>query len=418
MAEASGDARAVSEGVAGAACRINALPSHVLSRAISFLDARQLVQTCVLSRRWRHLWRSVPRISFSRDEFDGMAETEDECDVLFKEFVNRFLMLRNPAALDEFRLQYNIPDASDDLEADAKDANLWIHHALQSNARSVEVFGGVNDLLIDPGVFTSNCCFVTSMLLCLALLEPPFFRSLQTGCPVLERLILQCCTIYDPDISSHTLKVLTLDGECHCTFEGRATISIPSLVELCFFPDGARIPLLKNMESLVKASVLVGTDPSEVDDICQFLRSLSGVTHLKFHGKGFKLEMEQNLQWWPKFNNLTTLTLGNCCLYGDFYPLIFFLQNSPNLEQLTLELMQRFRQIDLDQTFIGDPEERSFTCEHLVMVDIVFKYYGSQPKGLDDDAVLNNLLKHLYNNGVTPDQIFIKDRIIRSIVSG
>jgi len=52
------------------------------------------------------------------------------------------------------------------------------------------------------------------------------------------------------------------------------------------------------------------------------------------------------------------------------------------------------------------------------MVDIVFKYYGSQPKGLDDDAVLNNLLKHLYNNGVTPDQIFIKDRIIRSIVSG
>ncbi|PUZ39813.1 hypothetical protein GQ55_9G372100 [Panicum hallii var. hallii] len=393
MAEASGDARVVSEGVAGAACRIEALPSHVLSRAISFLDARQLVQTCLLSRRWRHLWRSVPRISASLHEFDGMAETEEECNVLFKKFVNSLLMLRNPAALDEFRLQYNIPDASDDLDADSEDANLWIRHALQSNARSVEVSGGVSNLQLDPGVFASKCCFVTSMLLSVVFLKPPFFRNLQTGCPVLERLILEFCTIYDPDISSHTLKVLTMDQECDCTFEGRASITIPSLVELHFFPDDARIPLLENMESL------------EVDDICQFLRSLSGVTHLEFYGRGVKLEMEQNLQWCPKFNNLTTLTLGNNCLYGDFYPLIVFLQNSPNLEQLTLELMQEFRQIGLDQTYIGDLEERSFTCEHLVMVDIVF---GSDSKGLKDDPVLSNLLKLLHNNGITSDQIFIK----------
>jgi hypothetical protein len=66
---------------------------------------------------------------------------------------------------------------------------------------------------------------------------------------------------------------------------------------------------------------------------------------LPWYCEPVQLEMEQNLQWWPKFNNLTTLTLGNRCLYGDFYPLIFFLQNSPNLEQLTLELMQRFRQV-------------------------------------------------------------------------
>jgi hypothetical protein len=127
------------------------------------------------------------------------------------------------------------------------------------------------------------------MLLSVVFLKPPFFRNLQTGCPVLERLILEFCTIYDPDISSHTLKVLTMDQECDCTFEGRASITIPSLVELHFFPDDARIPLLENMESLVKASVFVGTNPNEVDDICQFLRSLSGVTHLEFYGRGVKV---------------------------------------------------------------------------------------------------------------------------------
>ncbi|CAN6318976.1 unnamed protein product, partial [Urochloa humidicola] len=62
MAEASGDALMVPT---GGACRINALPNHVLIRAISFLEARQLVRTCLLSRRWRDLWRSVPRITAS-----------------------------------------------------------------------------------------------------------------------------------------------------------------------------------------------------------------------------------------------------------------------------------------------------------------------------------------------------------------
>jgi hypothetical protein len=287
MAKASGDARVVPEGVAGAPCRINALPNDVLIRAISFLDARELVQTCVLSTRWRDLWRSVPRISASRDEFDNMADTEGACDVLFKKFVNRFLMLRNPVALEEFRLRYNIPDGSRDPYADSEDANLWICHALQSNALSVDVHGGFFlDLPLDPAVFASKCCHVTSMQLSVALLEPPFFRNLQTGCPLLERLILRCCAIDDPEISSHTLKVLTMDHECECIFEGRASISIPSLVYLHFFPYDRRIPLLKNMESLVTALVEAGTRDTHVDDICQFLRNLSGVAELEFNYTG------------------------------------------------------------------------------------------------------------------------------------
>ncbi|OEL24430.1 hypothetical protein BAE44_0014551 [Dichanthelium oligosanthes] len=381
MAEASGDARMVSPGDAGAVCRINSLPSDVLTRAISFLDARQLVQTCVLSRRWRDLWRSVPRINASRHEFDGMAGTEEERHVLFKKFINRFLMLRNPVALDEFWLRYNITYYSDP-DADSEDANLWIRHALQSNARSVEVFGGgVISLQLDPAVFASECCFLTSMLLSDVFLEPPFFRNLQTGCPVSERLILRCCAIVDTEISSHTLKDLTIDDECHCIFEGRASISIPSLVDLHFFPNGTGIPLLENMESLVTASLLIRTDKdTQVDDIRQFLRSLSGVTELEFNCLGTTLEIEQNLQWCPKFNNLTTLTLDGWCLYEDFYPLIVFLQNSPNLEQLTLELREIFIKLHPYQGFIRYLEERSFTCVHLVRVDIVFETIYSDSK--------------------------------------
>jgi hypothetical protein len=45
---------------AGDADRLSALPDSLLHAIMSFLKARQAVQTCVLATRWRHLWRSVP----------------------------------------------------------------------------------------------------------------------------------------------------------------------------------------------------------------------------------------------------------------------------------------------------------------------------------------------------------------------
>ncbi|KAL6641565.1 hypothetical protein ACP70R_019746 [Stipagrostis hirtigluma subsp. patula] len=347
MAKAPGDARMAPPRVRGAVCEINALPNDVLLRAVSRLDARQLVQTCVLSRRWRDLWRSVPRINASRHEFDGMAGTDVERDVLFKKFVNRFLMLRNPVALDEFRLWYHVPDDyRRDPRADSEDANLWIRHALQCNARSVKL----------------SCVFVI----------PGFFRSLQKGCTVLERLILRDSTIADPEISSQTLKVLIIDSGCHCTFDGRASISIPSLIDL-HFRAHARIPLLKNMESLV--TVAFGTSDDE-DEFAVL----------------------------PQFNNLATLTLRKWCLHPDFNPLIVFLQTSSNLVQLTLDLRQP---TFTNQRLIGEREERSFTCEHLEIVKIVC----SELDGPEDDTVLDSLKKLLNENGVTSDKIHILDRI-------
>ncbi|KAF8689281.1 hypothetical protein HU200_042075 [Digitaria exilis] len=318
MAEASGEARVTP---AGAECRINALGNDVLLRAISFLEARQLVQTCVLSRRWRNLWRSVPRINATHHEFDVMVDSEEERSVRIKKFTNALLMLRNPVALDAFRLSYFMTDYQEPADPHAdreEDANLWIHHALQSNA-----------------------------------------RNLQTGCAALESLLLSGCGIYDIEISSETLKVLAIDDSSYFTTDKQLSISIPSLSYLGL-PASARMPLLKNMGSLVTASVSVSVDSegATIDGIYQFLRSLSVVTNLDFNFKGtmeiifrvwhalfmtssytldlVQLKMEKNSQWCPKFNNLTALTLGDCCLSAD-YVLEIFLQNCPNLVKLTVK---------------------------------------------------------------------------------
>ncbi|KAL6641561.1 hypothetical protein ACP70R_019742 [Stipagrostis hirtigluma subsp. patula] len=380
----------------GAGCRIDALPDDALLRVLSHLDAREAVRTCVLSRRWRHLWRSVPRINASWEEFEGMADTDEERDALFKGFVNRFLVLRNPVALDEFRLRYNLPDDSSDVSADSADANLWVRHALQCNARSVEVSIRDRRLWLDHSVFASEC-LLTSLELSHVILGPGFFRSLQRGCTKLERLILHDCAIDDIEIASQTLKVLVIDADCFFTYGGRAFISSPSLIHLDFYGD-CKVPSLNNMESLVTASVSVSSSDIPVDDIHQFLMSLSGVKNLEFYYEGDMLKMDKDMQWCPKFNNLTILTLGEWCVYADFYGLTVFLQNSPNLVKLSLELEQGRISDHTSPGFTGELEERSFTCEHLRIVEIACS------KG---DPVRSSLEKFLHENGISSDRVNI-----------
>jgi hypothetical protein len=53
-----------------------------------------------------------------------------------------------------------------------------------------------------------------------------------------------------------------------------------------------------------------------------------------------QLTMEKNIRWCPTFSNLINLTVDTSCVRADFYVLIVFLQNSPNVKKLTLKLNQ------------------------------------------------------------------------------
>nr|CAB3484587.1 unnamed protein product [Digitaria exilis] len=74
--------------------RLSSLPDALLHTIMSFLPARQAVQTCVLSRRWEDLWCSMPCLSIDQQEFDMAAsEGSDGLKYVresdrFEEFVN------------------------------------------------------------------------------------------------------------------------------------------------------------------------------------------------------------------------------------------------------------------------------------------------------------------------------------------
>lgn len=55
------------------------------------------------------------------------------------------------------------------------------------------------------------------------------------------------------------------------------------------------------------------------------------------------------------------------------------------------------------EKFIGELEERDFTCEHLKIVEIIC------PENWEEDHLLNDLVKFLVGNGISSDQIEIKN---------
>ncbi|KAL6905436.1 hypothetical protein ACP4OV_003037 [Aristida adscensionis] len=122
----------------------------------------------------------------------------------------------------------------------------------------------------------------------------------------------------------------------------------------------------------------------------QFLKGLSGVTHLYFEYKGQKLEMERNLELCPHFDNLTVLTLVACWPDAEFFAFTEFFQKSPNLVKLTLKVKKTFSRS------IGELKDISFTCEHLETVEIVC---------LEGRSAANSLEKLLLERGIASSQM-------------
>jgi len=67
--------------------RLSKLPDEIIHRIFSTLDAKDVVQTSILSKRWRYIWISVPVLNFYDSSFEHSS--------LFEHFVHHFLSHRD-----------------------------------------------------------------------------------------------------------------------------------------------------------------------------------------------------------------------------------------------------------------------------------------------------------------------------------
>ncbi|KAK1665712.1 hypothetical protein QYE76_053871 [Lolium multiflorum] len=348
--------------------RLSHLPDCLLHIVLSSLRSRQAVQTCLLSRRWRHLWRLVPcldvdqrdfLLSVDRDrepDFPGRGASDAELHVYsnarkekldgemkrrrsFEDFADSVLPLNGTWPLDAYRLHVS--------ERDLREASRrWIRRGLARRPVELSVAYGYDvthhdypwhsfDFISAGG----GALHLTSRLRKLHLygltLSGKFAEELGSECPVLEDLKLVNCE-HDHPIASLTLKMLHIEGRYdsnrYTSFGLLDPLAVPALVSL-----NLHMVCLPNSEdefqSLAVASI---TYPCYYANN-RFLKSLRKASVLELRSFTTTGLLEDEPQEFRQFHNLRTLILIECDIGDGCQVLRYVLENVPNLKRLVLK---------------------------------------------------------------------------------
>ena len=173
--------------------RLSALPDHLLLHIIQFMITIHSAQTCVLSKRWKNLWKCVTNIKLHHlDLYNG---------VIFDKFVSQFLSSReNSIPLHSISymngcMNYPFPP----------ETNIPVEimeYAASHNVQQLEInsqIDHISNLELPPSIF--NCSSLTSLNLCLWNVNVPatimFPKSLNLS--ALKTLRLACFKFFTSD---------------------------------------------------------------------------------------------------------------------------------------------------------------------------------------------------------------------------
>ncbi|KAJ1276244.1 hypothetical protein BS78_05G199800 [Paspalum vaginatum] len=388
----------------GSPDRLSALPDCLLHAVMSSMRAREAVQTCVLSKRWRHLWRSMPCLdidyielvtkaaagsdgdddSSDSDSSDSESSGYDSSDSIknkhwehFEDFAVNLMLRCDMAMLESFRLN----------TGKGRDAHRqgqawgWLRRAIKFSSpvpdpssikREGRSFGSWN---------------LKRLHLCRVFLDNLFAEHVGFACPSLQDLELDGCRCKIQAIASHSMKSLVLKN---CRWRLLSEITSPTLKTLvidrcsntptCLLvvlaPAVAYLHLdvnasvdfaggiaIHKMPSLDKASIHIecgytsSTYESKFDvNQLHIRRSASNVTSLELLGLGTMVFSKKPT--FLEFKNLRNLLLGNCDISD--HKLGFFLNSAPNLEKLTLRHC-KFSDDSEDDSEDGSEEEEEKT---------------------------------------------------------
>ncbi|CAM0904546.1 unnamed protein product [Alopecurus aequalis] len=347
--------RAHTGGSTSAEDRLSALPDDLLHSIMSFLKARQVVQTCVLAKRWRHLWRSVPYLDIDLLEFYRHINDPTAIQAWYEKFVDLadYLLFHrhlDRAVLDTFRLHISATANT----ARHADAARWVRRGLKCSPRAFHFQNHHSDGY-EPEIpleFRSgppSSCRLTKLHLLGLTLNSCFAEQISSVCVALEELELKTCEIRFQKVTSPSLKNLIIHC-CRVPPSRRAPlnqliITAPQLAFLHLKLEATYVFVLSvnEMLSLVKASIhneIYYPDHVLQHNQCNLLSSLSNVTSLELLGFHRRLVPDEEPVEFLTFKNLTTLLLDDCELGDKFQVLRHFLQNSPNLERLVVKCCQ------------------------------------------------------------------------------
>ncbi|KAL6597000.1 hypothetical protein ACP70R_045274 [Stipagrostis hirtigluma subsp. patula] len=373
---------------------IDAVPDGVLEHILGFVPAEEAVRTCVLARRWRHLWKSATglRIMCDARNLQQVGSRKEPW-----EFVDHLLRLRGHAPLEMFELRFShFHDDDDELRL-----NRWLRHVMVGQVQMLRLENiGHDGFELDDLPLVSR--HLTKIELVGIDLNDSFCDF--SGCPSLEHLVIDTCYLLSAKkISSESLKRLSMTS-CDLGREFRTLIHVPNLASLRLDSHLSRAPVFESMPSLQEAFVRVTHENAytwDCDDYsgdcddedcyschgiiddnnkCVFLESLSEAQNLAFLSESLTFIFERDLKHCPTFSKLKTLLLDDhWCVAPDFPALNCILKNAPVLEKLTLQLFSKGPKHKVEMIGRYHPTDRSAgISEHLKAIEVKCKLVGEE----------------------------------------
>lgn len=191
--------------------RISLLADEVLCHILSFLPTEQAAATCVLSKRWKFLWTSVPALDYN----DQIYLKNNKPYSCFENFVYATILTRNVhQPLTSFTLKlYASRSQLSDIDDHRSNAhiNVWVNTAIRRGIQNLDI-----ELWPQNYIISLNCSIFSSQTLVVLKLkglslnassssaefpsfkslhvenvnfvEPRYLMELLYGCPMLEDL--------------------------------------------------------------------------------------------------------------------------------------------------------------------------------------------------------------------------------------
>ncbi|PNY09068.1 F-box/LRR-repeat protein [Trifolium pratense] len=113
---------------------ISTLSDFLLCHILSFLEAKHVVATAVLSKRWSNLWLYVHILEFYA------RLTDENANFRFNDFVYSVLLSRDPAiSIKRFKLFVDY-DCEEDLNLPTLGFAKWINYVIQRGVQHLDLF--------------------------------------------------------------------------------------------------------------------------------------------------------------------------------------------------------------------------------------------------------------------------------------
>ncbi|XP_058782797.1 F-box/FBD/LRR-repeat protein At5g53840-like [Vicia villosa] len=208
------------------------LPDCIILHILSFLITKHAVTTCVLSSRWKDLWKRLPALIFHISDFRGFRTNK-----IFSEFVSKVLSLRDPS-VSLHTLDYE--NISHLLEPQALES--IVNYAFSHNVQRIRLSVTTGIAQIPVALFSSQNLTHLSLSISICYgCENLFPKSLNL--PVLSTLELENFTFFvgdndcaEPFSTFNRLNRLLIS---HCNVENWGTLCISSatLVDFTMYND-------------------------------------------------------------------------------------------------------------------------------------------------------------------------------------